>query len=79
MGSWSPTYPGEGFRGVKASPWRGTGQDARIHERLLQGSPELRATMLVDTSHIAVRGRHEQWGYAPSATSSHSMTPRCTP
>ncbi len=51
------------FEVMVRRPWRGTGEAHRLHERLLHGRPEQRATLLVDASHPAVRRRYEQWGY----------------
>ncbi|RSO42031.1 acetyltransferase [Streptomyces sp. WAC 06725] len=51
------------FEVMVRRPWRGTGEAHRLHERLLHGRPEQRATLLVDASHPGVRRRYEQWGY----------------
>lgn len=39
------------FEVMVREPWRGTGEAARIHERMLRDRPEQRATLLVDASH----------------------------
>lgn len=51
------------FEIMVRAAWRGTGEAHRIHEALLAGRPEQRATLLVDTTHDQVRRRYEEWGY----------------
>lgn len=43
---------------------RGTGAAKAIHDHLLDGRPEPRATLLVERSHPKVRALYEGWGYA---------------
>ncbi|MER8102573.1 GNAT family N-acetyltransferase [Kitasatospora sp. NPDC094016] len=50
---------------VVSPQWRGRGVGARIHEGLLAGRPERRATLLVDADHPKVRALYESWGYSP--------------
>jgi GNAT superfamily N-acetyltransferase len=45
------------------SPWRGTGAAERIHEELLAGRTEQRATLLVETAHPRVKALYQRWGY----------------
>lgn len=45
------------------APWRGTGTAERIHEYLLAGRRETRATLLVETAHPKVKALYERWGY----------------
>ncbi|MGW2600015.1 GNAT family N-acetyltransferase [Streptomyces klenkii] len=45
--------------------WRKTGTAARIHQELLAGRPEERATLLVDSTQPKVQSLYETWGYAP--------------
>ncbi|MCX4671568.1 N-acetyltransferase [Streptomyces sp. NBC_01381] len=42
---------------------RGTGAAKAIHDELLRGRPEERATLLVEREHPKVRGLYEGWGY----------------
>jgi len=44
-------------------PWRGTGLARRLHDRLLDGRPETRVTLLVQHDHSGVRGLYQRWGY----------------
>jgi acetyltransferase (GNAT) family protein len=45
------------------APWRGTGAAYTIHEALLAGRTEERATLLVDPTHPKVLALYERWGY----------------
>ncbi|MFI6658171.1 N-acetyltransferase [Streptomyces sp. NPDC050523] len=42
---------------------RGTGAARAIHDELLRGRPEERATLLVEHDHPKVRALYEAWGY----------------
>ncbi|KPI10140.1 hypothetical protein OK074_3143 [Actinobacteria bacterium OK074] len=42
---------------------RGTGAARQIHDELLRGRAEDRATLLVERDHPKVRARYESWGY----------------
>jgi hypothetical protein len=44
-------------------PWRGTAAARRIHDELMAGRTEQRATLLVEQGHPKVRRRYEEWGY----------------
>lgn len=44
-------------------PWRKTGTAHRIHEELLAGRREERATLLVEPTHPKVKALYEAWGY----------------
>lgn len=44
-------------------PWRKRGVARAIHEELLAGRSETRATLLVDQEHPRVRALYESWGY----------------
>jgi hypothetical protein len=43
--------------------WRKSGAAARIHDELLAGRPEQRATLLVDSAHTKVQSLYQSWGY----------------
>ncbi|MFG2229254.1 GNAT family N-acetyltransferase [Streptomyces sp. NPDC048723] len=43
--------------------WRKTGLAERIHEELLTGRTEERATLLVDPEHAKVKALYGSWGY----------------
>lgn len=43
--------------------WRKTGTASRLHQELLTGRPEERATLLVDSAHPKVQDLYESWGY----------------
>jgi hypothetical protein len=45
------------------APWRGTSVAQGIHDELMAGRREERATLLVEQTHPKVRKRYEQWGY----------------
>ncbi|MFI9718274.1 GNAT family N-acetyltransferase [Streptomyces sp. NPDC052396] len=45
------------------APWRGTGLARRIHDELVCGRHEERATLLVHQAHSKVRSLYETWGY----------------
>ncbi|MEU3877370.1 MULTISPECIES: GNAT family N-acetyltransferase [Streptomyces] len=45
--------------------WRKTGTAALLHEELLRGRPEERATLLVNSAHPKVQALYEEWGYVP--------------
>lgn len=47
--------------------WRGTGLARRLHDSLLSGRHEQRATLLVDLEHEKVSELYEQWGYSSVA------------
>lgn len=42
---------------------RGTGAARQLHDELLRGRPEARATLLVERDHPRVRALYEDWGY----------------
>ncbi|MFI2241123.1 GNAT family N-acetyltransferase [Streptomyces chrestomyceticus] len=44
-------------------PWRKTGTAKQLHDALLDGRPEERATLLVDQSHPKVHALYESWGW----------------
>ncbi|WP_217166146.1 N-acetyltransferase [Streptomyces sp. AC512_CC834] len=44
---------------------RGTGIARRVHDELLRGRTEDRATLLVERDHPKVRALYEAWGYEP--------------
>ncbi|MFC5724137.1 GNAT family N-acetyltransferase [Streptomyces gamaensis] len=44
-------------------PWRKTGTSTRLHDELITGRPEERATLLVDSAHPKVQALYETWGY----------------
>ncbi|MFH8753921.1 GNAT family N-acetyltransferase [Streptomyces rimosus] len=44
-------------------PWRKTGVSKQLHDALLEGRPEERATLLVDQSHPKVHALYESWGW----------------
>ncbi|WP_311766129.1 GNAT family N-acetyltransferase [Streptomyces telluris] len=44
--------------------WRKTGTSTRLHEELLTGRHEERATLLVDSTHPKVQALYEAWGYS---------------
>ncbi|MEF3119491.1 GNAT family N-acetyltransferase [Streptomyces chrestomyceticus] len=44
-------------------PWRKTGVSRQLHDALLEGRPEERATLLVDQSHPKVHALYESWGW----------------
>lgn len=45
-------------------PWRKQGVALAIHEELLAGRPEQRASLAVDHTHPKVRAMYEAWGYS---------------
>ncbi|MFZ3475394.1 GNAT family N-acetyltransferase [Streptomyces sp. 4.24] len=45
------------------APWRKTGTARQLHDALLNGRPEERATLLVDQSHPKVHALYESWGW----------------
>ncbi|MER6916412.1 hypothetical protein ABT354_32530 [Streptomyces sp. NPDC000594] len=45
------------------TPWRKTGISKALHDALLSGRPESRATLLVDQSHPKVHALYETWGW----------------
>ncbi|WP_308251453.1 GNAT family N-acetyltransferase [Streptomyces albireticuli] len=49
-------------------PWRKTGTATRLHDELLDGRPEERATLLVDSGHPKVQALYETWGYQAVGT-----------
>jgi GNAT superfamily N-acetyltransferase len=51
------------FEIMVRDPWRGTGLAHRIHEELLAGRDEERATLLVEPEHPNVKALYEEWGY----------------
>ncbi|KOG90866.1 GNAT family N-acetyltransferase [Streptomyces varsoviensis] len=51
------------FELMVRKPWRGTGLARRLHDELLVGRAEERATLLVDPGHPKVRELYEGWGY----------------
>jgi hypothetical protein len=44
-------------------PWRKTGVSRSLHDALLRGRPEERATLLVEKAHPRVRALYESWGW----------------
>jgi len=44
-------------------PWRKTGTARKLHDALLAGRPEDRATLLVDQEHPKVHALYESWGW----------------
>ncbi|MGW2207452.1 GNAT family N-acetyltransferase [Streptomyces sp. NPDC001774] len=44
-------------------PWRGAGAAKVLHDALLAGRPEERATLLVEQNHPRVRALYESWGW----------------
>ncbi|MFJ7258384.1 GNAT family N-acetyltransferase [Streptomyces sp. NPDC098085] len=44
------------------APWRKTGTARRLHDALLAGRPEERATLLVDQDHPKVHTLYQSWG-----------------
>lgn len=51
------------FEVMVRAQWRGTGLARRIHEDLLTGRRERRATLLVESDHPKVKSLYEQWRY----------------
>jgi ribosomal protein S18 acetylase RimI-like enzyme len=43
--------------------YRGTGVARALHDELMTGRPEVRASLLVDESHPRVRDTYRRWGY----------------
>lgn len=43
--------------------WRGTGIARAMHDELMGGRPEKRASLLVEEAHPRVRDTYQRWGY----------------
>jgi ribosomal protein S18 acetylase RimI-like enzyme len=50
-------------------PWRGAGVARTVHDVLMEGRSEARASLFVERENTRARALYERWGYRPVATS----------
>lgn len=50
-------------------PWRGAGVARTVHDVLMEGRSEARASLLVERENTKARALYERWGYRAVATS----------
>jgi ribosomal protein S18 acetylase RimI-like enzyme len=50
-------------------PWRGAGVARTVHDVLMEGRPEARASLFVERENTGARALYERWGYRAVATS----------